>query len=376
MAVLLVAVVAAAPGVAPAAPSPNAPAVVAATGSSPVVADPVRKASRDEGPRGHGREERAAPSQRPVIAQEAAAPRIAMERDLDEVDPPEPEDVAQLYRLNRTLEASLAESDAQLANAYDREHLSEEDARALDEQLRAVDEQIEKELKPSLKEAEQRLNAVMKEFENSPALKNLETRAKEIEQKYRISDAEIAKIVANAEKMADEANQGHLTEEQREEIRTKGHEMAERSFLSDKDRAELDELSRQAREEQQRFMKEHAVEIETMRKHLHEQAAAMREEIRRQVESNPELKALIERRRSEIDARRGGMEKPQDEMRRKRDEDRKKRDEERERRRKKEKDADHDHSGAVSGGVRGGISGGLAGGVTGGVAGGVAGGVH
>jgi beta-lactamase regulating signal transducer with metallopeptidase domain len=376
MAVLLVAVVAAAPGVAPAAPSPNAPAVVAATESSPVVADPVRKASRDEGPRGHDREGQAAPSQRPVIAQEAAVPRIAMERDLDEVEPPEPEDVAQLYRLNRTLEASLAESDAQLANAYDREHLSEEDARALDEQLSAINEQIEKELKPSLKEAEQRLNAVMKEFENSPALKNLEARAKEIEQKYHgISDAEMAKIAADAEKMA-EAGRGRLTEEQREQIRTQAHEMAERNRLSDKDRAELEELTRQAREEQQRFMKEHAAEIETMRQHIHEQAAAMREEIRRQVESNPELKALMERRRSEIDAHRGGMEKHRDEMRRKRDEDRKKRDEDRDRRRKKEKDEDHDHSGAVSGGVRGGISGGLAGGVTGGVAGGVAGGVH
>jgi beta-lactamase regulating signal transducer with metallopeptidase domain len=362
MAVLLVAVVAAAPSVAPAAPSPSAPAVVA---------DPVRNVSRDQDPRGHDREERAAPSQRPE-----AAPRIAMERDADEAEAPEPEDAVQLYRLNRTLEASLAEADAQLANVYDREHLSEEEARALDEQLRAVNEQIERELKPSLKEAEQRLNAVMKEFENSAALKNLEARAKEIEQRYHgISDAEMAKIAADAEKMAAEAGNGRLTEEQREKIRTQAHEMAERSRLSDKDRAELDELTRQVREEQQRFMKEHAVEIETMRKHIHEQAAAMREEIRRQLESNPELKALIERRRSEIDSHRGEMDKHRDEMRRKRDEDRKKRDEERERRRKKEKDEDHDHSGAVSGGVRGGVPGGISGGVAGGVAGGVVGGV-
>ncbi|HEX3528911.1 MAG TPA: M56 family metallopeptidase, partial [Thermoanaerobaculia bacterium] len=346
MAVLLMAVIAAAPGVAPAAsnpPSPASPPAVVATaaGSGPAVV-----ASSMEQPRG---------SQEPRGPQPEIASKIKAEEDADragDVDLSAPE-LADRHPLD-PLEsiASLAAADAQLANIYDREHLSEEEARALDEQLRTVNEQIEKSVQPSLQEAEKRLQEVMKEFENSPALKDLEARAKELEQKAQLSEAEIEKIKAQAEEMtADSKRFNPLTPEQKAAIRKQVQDMAEQSHLTAKDRAELDELTRKVREEQQRFMKEHALEIETMRKQIREQAAAMREEIRRTLDANPQLKALRERQSSETEKRR-------DEMRQKRDADRKKSDEDRQRR-KKEKE---DHSGAVSGGVQGGIPGGVKGG--------------
>ena len=359
MAVLLVAVVAAAPGVAPAvAPadqSPDrpvsAPAVMAATAPGAAAAS-VRRTSRED--------RQAAPS-----PESKTAPKIAMAEDAagdtDADLDAQVAEIADLEHLDVDLAESMSDADARLASLYDREHHSEEEAKALDEHLKAVNRQIETSMRPAMKEAEQRLNAVMKEFENSAAIKNLEARAKELEKKARISDGEIAKITADA--LAAEAkSMSHLSEEEKEKIRSQAHEMAERSRLTDKERAELDAMVRQAREEQQRFMKEHAVEIETMRKQIREQAAAMREEIRRQVNSDPQLKALRER-----------ADKDRAERRMKRDAERKKRDEEREQRKKEEKDS---HSGAVSGGVRGGVPGGIPGGVAGGVAGGVTGGVN
>ena len=372
MMVVLVAVVAAAPGVAPAAPGSgtpvNTPAVVAAAAGgsgAAIAAGPARKGAPGE------------PAEiASAIEAEEDAGRAALadredgeDRDIDAAEP----EIADLHldRIEGALVASLAEQDAQLANVYDREHLSEEEARALDEHLRTINEQIEKSIQPSMKEAEKRLDAVMKEFENSNALKTLEARAKELEQKARLSDAEIEKIKAEAAEMtADGKRFNPLTPEQKSAIRKQAQDMAEQAHLTAKERAELEELTHKVHEEQQRFMKEHALEIETMRKQIREQAAAMREEIRRELESNPELKALRERHHSEMDGHHKEMEKHRDEMRKKRDADRKKRDEERERRKKEEKDS---HSGAVSGGVRGGVPGGVAGGVSGGVAGGVSG---
>jgi beta-lactamase regulating signal transducer with metallopeptidase domain len=361
MAVLLVAMIAAAPGVAPAAPSPVAPgstpAVVAATAGGPaVVAGPVRQASLTDEPRG----QQASPSHRSateaeiaskIKAEKDAARADRADRDID-IDIPDPE-IPDLHldRLEGVMAASLAEADAQLASVYDREHLSEEEAKALDEHLRTINEQIEKNVQPSLKEAEKRLDAVMKEFENSPALKALDARAKELEHKAHLSDAEVEKITAEAEDMAADSKRFNpLTPEQKSAIRKQALDMAEQAHLTAKERADLDELIRKVHEEQQRFMKEHAVEIETVRKQIREQAMAMREEIRRAVESNPQLRALRDRN---------------SETRRKHAEERKKRDEERH---KKE-----DHSGAVSGGVRGGVPGGIPDGVAGGVAGGVTG---
>jgi len=359
MTVLLVAVIAAAPGVAPAASNPPGPASPPAVVATAAGGGPAVVASKEQ-PRGP--QESRGPQ--PEIASKIKAEEDADRASDSDTSAPELADLHPLDPLESI--ASLAAADAQLANIYDREHLSEEEARALDEQLRTVHEQIEKSVQPSLIEAEKRLQEVMKEFENSPALKDLEARAKELEQKAQLSDAEIEKIKAEAEEMtADGKRFNPLTPEQKAAIRKQAQDMAEQAHLTAKDRAELDELTRKAREEQQRFMKDHALEIETMRKQIREQAAAMREEIRRELDSNPQLKALRERQSSET-------EKHRDEMRKKRDAERKKSDADRERRKKVEKE---DHSGAVSGGVQGGIAGGVKGGVAGGVKGGVEGGV-
>jgi len=361
MAILLVTVVAAAPNIAPksapksapAASSPAEPSVVttATAGDSPVLAGPGTPSERSD--RTSLVAEIAAeiaPKAAPKIAERAAgAPELA---GLDDT-------------VDRLVEEKLSGLDAELDNLYDRDHLSEADEKELNAQISAIDAQIEQSMKPSMEEAEKRMDAMMKEFANSRTWKDLEARAKELEQKSRLSDADIAKITANAEKMAAESQKmGHLTEEQREafrkqarEMAKQAREMAEMGRLTDKERAEIDELSRKVREEQQRFMKDHAAEIETMRQQIREQAARMREEIKRRVESDPKLKEKLDRHLSVMDKERA--------------DERKKRRDERERLRKEEKD----HSGAVSGGVRGGVKGGVAGGVEGGVVGGVAGGV-
>jgi len=357
MAVLLVTVVAAAPKIAPAAPSPAEPAVLAPApaGDGPVLAGPGTQSERSD--RTSLVAEIAAeiaPKAAPKIAEKAntaSAPELA---GLDDT-------------VDRLVEEKLSGLDAELDNLYDRDHLSAADEKELDAQISAIDAQIEQSMKPSMEEAEKRMDAMMKDFANSRTWKDLEARAKELEQKARLSDADIAKITANAEKMAADAQKmGRLTEEQKEAFRKQAQEaakqareMAEMGRLTAKERAEIDELSRKAREEQQRFMKDHAAEIETMRQQIREQAARMREEIKRRVESDPKLKERLDRHLSVMDKERA--------------DERKKRDEERERRRKEEKEKDH--SGAVSGGARGGVKGGVAGGVTGGVAGGVEGGV-
>jgi beta-lactamase regulating signal transducer with metallopeptidase domain len=346
MAVLLVAVVAAAPVVAPATPAlAGGPA-----GSAPAVAPAAA------GPVGQPPTQRSGPKRQAPAARQAAAEPETAGDDLDVPEAGDP-DLA-----DGLVEETLGGMDAQLESLYDREHLSAADEKELEAQISAAHAQIEQSLKPSIDELGRRLDEVTKEFESSPALKDLEARAKEIDQKYRISDAEMAKIAADAEKMAAAAKKmGRLTEEEKERIRTQAHEMAEQARLSEKDRAELDELTRKVREEQQRFMKEHAVEIEAMRQQIREQAAEMREEIRRRIESDPRLKARLERRRQEMDKEYPEMSKHRDEMRRQREELRKKRLEEKDRR---EKDDHGDgHSGAVSGGVQGGVQGGVEGGI-------------
>ena len=60
--------------------------------------------------------------------------------------------------------------------------------------------------------------------------------------------------------------------------------------MSDEERAEIQELSRQAREESQRFMKEHGAEIEKMRREIEEQSRSMREEVRHDWQANGEAR--------------------------------------------------------------------------------------
>jgi beta-lactamase regulating signal transducer with metallopeptidase domain len=356
MAVLLITVIAAAPGISAAGPE---------KGSEPTVAPQLA------GPAG-GSPAGAAPQLAAVAAgsspkhEHESGRAEARESEDDELDVDiEPalaglEDLGDLGDLDIDLDLGdlgphLAEM-GNLASLGEHGEMSEEEERALEARMDALNDRIEKQLGPQMEELGRRLEKQMEGFENSPAMQKLRAEADEMGRRAQPSREEIEKLKAEAEKLS---AKGHMTAEEREHLREQARAMAEKYRMSDEEREHLREIARQAREEHALFMQEHGAEIEKLRRQIREQAQAMREDIRRQIESDPQLRALRERRREE-------MKKDQEERREHREEIRKEHQKEREKRRESRQDVRQGVEGGVRGGVEGGVQGGVAGGVEGG----------
>ncbi|HKH44700.1 MAG TPA: M56 family metallopeptidase [Thermoanaerobaculia bacterium] len=178
--------------------------------------------------------------------------------------------------------------------------LSEEEAdelgRRIDKLFEGIGRQMEERLEPQMKALEERLEKDLAPLENSEEMRELERRAEAIAERARPSEEEMAKLRANIDRLRAE---GGLSEEDKRKIREEARRMAQENRLTDKDRAEIAELQRQARAMAQRSMGEHQVEIDQMRQQIREEARAMREEIRRQLDNDPQLRALRERRKEE-----------------------------------------------------------------------------
>jgi len=345
MVVLLVAVVAAAPGVSAAGPEKAsekaAPAVVASP-SPASVAPKIAEAPHRHGSR-HGSKMEAPDLDIDIDVDPVVAP--AVETDLDIDVAPQLADLGSLEALDEHGE------------------LSAEEEKALDARMDAMNDQLEHRLQPQMEELQRKIEKEMEELEKSPAMQKLRAEADEMSRRARPSEAEMEKLRAEAREMR---AKGRMTAEERDHIREQARQLADKYKMSEEDRAKIQDLARRAREEQQSFMKEHGAEIEAMRKQMQEQAAAMREDIRRQIEADPQMRALRERAH-------GDMEHQREEMKKKREEMRKERHEMREKERKEKGEVER-HSGHSSQAIRDGVRGGVEGGVEGGVAGGVEGG--
>ena len=396
MAVLLIAVAAAAPGVSASAPEKAAvpasappPGVGPAggpTGTGPTGPGPLGEAPRGHGPEGQGPTADAPEAPEAPEAAEAAEADVPDAVDVDIDVAPALADLQDLH-LDLDMAPQLAELDAQLATLGDMGKLSDQEMKALEMKMDAMNAQLESNLKPQMEELERRLEKQMSELEKSPAMEQLRARADALARNARPSEAEIEKLSAEAQKLAES---GRMTAEERGRLREQARALADQYRMSDKDRAEIRELARKAREESQRFMKEHGAEIEAMRKQIREQAQAMRQQIRQQME--PQLRAMRERHRQEMEKLHKEihekMEVHRKEMQKHREEMHKKQHEEREQREKEKHDSvkpESDHAAALPGmalreavlqGVLGGVTGGVAGGVRGGIPGGIPGGVR
>jgi beta-lactamase regulating signal transducer with metallopeptidase domain len=361
MALLLLAGVAAVPGVSLAAPE-KAPEKVPERGSAVAAGSPASIASMIAGTAAPATHSRTGATHHGSPA-EVDAPDLDIDVEGDPVVAPDLDLDVNLGDLD--LDPQLA--DLGSPGALD-EHggLSAEEEKALDARMDALNEQIENRLRPQMEELQHKIEKQMEEFEKSPSMQKLRAEADEMSRRARPSDAEIQKLRAEAEKLSAE---GRLSAADRDRIRQQARALADKYKMSEKDRTEIQELARQARQEHELFMKEHGQEIEALRKQMHEQAAAMREDIRRQIENDPQMRALRERRHSD-------MEHQREEMKKKRDEMRKERDEMRERQKKEKGEVDRHSRQAIRGGVEGGVAGGVEGGVAGGVEGGVQGGVQ
>jgi beta-lactamase regulating signal transducer with metallopeptidase domain len=178
--------------------------------------------------------------------------------------------------------------------------LSEEEADALgehiDEVFDKIGRQMEERLEPQMKALDQRLDQDLTHLENSEEMREIERQAQAIAERARPSEEDMARLRANIDKMRAE---GGLSAAEKEKIREEARRIAEQNRLTDKDRAEMDELRRQAHELAQRSLTEHQAEIDQMRQQIQEEARALREEIQRQLDSDPQLRALRERRRGE-----------------------------------------------------------------------------
>jgi beta-lactamase regulating signal transducer with metallopeptidase domain len=178
--------------------------------------------------------------------------------------------------------------------------LSEEEAdelgRRIDKVFEGVERQMEDRLEPRMKALEESLGKDLAPLENSEEMREIQRRAQEIAERARPSDEEMAKLHAEIEKLRTE---GGLSEEDRRKIREEARRMAQEHRLTDKDHAEIDQLRRQAHEMAQHSMHEHQAEIDQMRQQIQEEARAIRQEIRRQMDNDPQLRALRERHREE-----------------------------------------------------------------------------
>lgn len=381
MAALLVVVAAAAPGVSAAGPEKDSdsstPSNIANTAPAiaggSAVSGPQGEAPRSQGPGSPATDREEAEVEEPDLADlddldvdlDDPDPVIAEALDVD-VDPhlESLEDLNPDLDLDLNIDLDVAGPDlaqlTELGMLSANGGLSEEEEKALEERMDALNDQIENRLRPQMEELERKIEKQMEGFEKSPAMQKLRAQADEMARRARPSEAEIEKLRAEAERMS---AKGRLTAEEKDHIRQQARQLADKYKMSENDRAEIQEMARQAHEEQQRFMKEHGAEIEALRKQMQEQGAALREDIRRQIEADPQMRALRERARQD-------REKQREEIRKERKEIR-----ERQKNEKREVERpSRQASEAVRGGVRGGVEGGVEGGVLGGVEGGVSGG--
>jgi beta-lactamase regulating signal transducer with metallopeptidase domain len=238
---------------------------------------------------------------------------LDLDLDVDEVVPDElAEDLGD--ELERSLEG-ISDSSMQIAMDLDSagmaaamalagedfgegisEKEAEEIARRHEEMAERISRQVEEQLEPKMEELEKQIEKHVSQFQNSEEMRQLERRAREIAERARPSDEEMARLHAEIEKLRAE---GGLSEEDKRKIREDARRMAEQHRLTDKDRAEIDEIRRQAREMAQRSMRENQGEIDQMRRQILEETRAIREEVRRQLENDPQLRELRERRQKE-----------------------------------------------------------------------------
>lgn len=183
--------------------------------------------------------------------------------------------------------------------------LSEQELEAMEERYEELSDrisrQVEEHLEPQLKALEERFEKDVAQLEKSGEMRQLELRAQAIAERVRPSDEEMARLHAEIDKLRAE---GGMSDQDKQRIREEAKRMAERHRLTDKDRAELDEIRRQAHEMAQRSLGANRAEMERMRQQIQEETQRMREEIQRQIESDPKLRELRDRRNQERDRER------------------------------------------------------------------------
>jgi beta-lactamase regulating signal transducer with metallopeptidase domain len=255
--------------------------------------------------------------------------------DLDDLDSLEldaddivPDDLAETIQdeLDRSLQGltetqlamsfdSLDEEGAMAAAMADAE-LSHTEAEEIEQRYEELSEriskQVEEKLEPKMKELEKLVEQHASRFESSNEMRELQRRAEEMAERARPAEEEMAKLQAEMEKLRAD---GGMSAEDKQKIREEARRMAQAHRLTDKDRAEIDEMRRQAHEMAQRSMREHQPEIDQMRRQIQEEARAIREEIRRQLANDPQLRELRERRQRDREHTREERERQREQMR-------------------------------------------------------------
>lgn len=222
------------------------------------------------------------------------------------------EDLDQLLEASSQLAANLAAdlSGDFSGNGETGSPMTEEEAEAFAERMEEMGEriadQIDREMKPRMKQMEKQLEMSLSRFAESDEMRRLEREAERIAERARPSEEEMDRLEAEIEKLRAD---GGLSEEDKRTIREDARRMAEKHRLSDQDRAEIDRIQSQARELAERSMRENHVEIDQMRQQILQESEAIREQVRRQIENDPEMRKLREkaredRRREERDERR------------------------------------------------------------------------
>ncbi len=333
MIVLLVAVAAAAPGV-----------YAAGAALEKVAQDPKAELAVDEDEEGPIDEEESLAEQMEDLAEDAAdmAEDAAELAELDALEDLEDlggelddlEDLDELEGLDEL--AALSDQRAQeIGERSGRE--AEEIARRYEQMAREMSERVETQIGPQMRELQQKMAEQMKLLEQSPEMKRLHERAREIAERARPSEEEMARLHAQIEKLRKE---GGLSSEEKGRLREDARRMAERHRMSDEERAELHKLAQEAREMSRKFNEEHRAEIEKMRHEVQQQSQAMREQIRRQLEADPQYRELREKARRDHEQHRQKMRQEIEKHREQRQQDHEKR---REEIRKHREERKHEH---------------------------------
>lgn len=295
MSILVIAVAAAAPGVQTAIAGPETPEPVLMAAPSPNQ------------------------SSEPALAAEEADEAEDIELDADDIVPDDfADDLGE--ELERSLEG-IAEEPWQIAMDFDSgEHeaameaamadaeLSEQEAeeigRHYEEMTERISRQVEERIGPKMEQLEKLAEEHASRFETSREMRDLMRRAEEIGERSRPSEAEMLKLRAEVEKMRAD---GGLSAEDKQKIREEAQRLREQNRLTDKDRAEIDALRKQARELAERSRREHQSEIDAMRRQIQEEARTIREEVRRHLENDPRLREIRERHEKERERMREEM---------------------------------------------------------------------
>jgi Zn-dependent protease with chaperone function len=207
--------------------------------------------------------------------------------------------------VNASLEAALSTLDAQLEHLSADHELTAEEHERLSKEIDRSTRNIERDLQPRLEQLSRELAEKMERQKPTPEMERLAQEMARLAEKMAPSHEELARLQAEVDRQVKaQKSKGKLSEEEREQIRERAHEMAEKMKPTAEQRREMErlraELDREREKMGDQFRAENRDEIERIQREIRveveRELRGAREELRRTLD---ERKAIDKQERKD-----------------------------------------------------------------------------